>query len=353
MRKPYYKSSHKCWYFRDDRGKETRLDPDEAEAYRVWNQALAVQTLNDNSTFAVLAEAWLQEHQHAMKPNKLAQASGYLINFLPHAAHLRTLEVSKGLVLKWLQEDKPGRVRKDGKRGPSKPWAAATRKDAAGVIKRIYLWASHEGRISRNPLAGLEVPDGKPRTSTVNPEVHRAAIADLRKCIDDRPFALYLIASKCGARPRQIREVTAANVLSDYSAWIFDEHKTVEQTGRKLVVYLSPCLATLTRILAARAKPGAYLFTNDSGDQWKKDTVSQRMKRLRKRLKLPASFIAYAYRHTFATEALLSGVPIATVAQLLGHSDTRMVGKVYGHLDQHSKHLQDAAAQAAARQFKS
>lgn len=352
MRKPFYKSSHKCWYFKDSAGREIRLDPDESEAYKLWQQTLAVQTLNDNSTFAVLAEAWLQEHQHAMKPNKLAQASGYLLNFLTHAAHLGALEVTKGTVLKWLQEPKPGRIRKDGKRGPSKPWAKATCKDAAGVIKRIYIWAANEGRISRNPLAGLEIPDGQPRTATVDPGAHLKVIADLQKCIDDRPFALYLIASKCGARPRQIREVTTSNVLPDFSAWIFDEHKTAEKSGRKLVVYLSPCLATLTKILVARAKPGGHLFTNENGDPWKKDTVSQRMKRIRKRLNLPGTFIAYAYRHTFATQALLSGVPIATVAQLLGHSDTRMVAKVYGHLDQHSKHLIDAAAQAAAHQFK-
>ena len=48
---------------------------------------------------------------------------------------------------------------------------------------------------------------------------------------------------------------------------------------------------------------------------------------------------------------MLSVSNIATVAELLGHTSTRMVSKVYGHLDQHKQHLMDAVAKAAARRF--
>ncbi len=63
MRKPFYKKSHKCWYFRNDAGDDIRLDPNEDKAHRLWQLALANQFLDDQSCFAILAEAWMQEHK--------------------------------------------------------------------------------------------------------------------------------------------------------------------------------------------------------------------------------------------------------------------------------------------------
>src|SRR6516165_360984 len=37
-------------------------------------------------------------------------------------------------------------------------------------------------------------------------------------------------------------------------------------------------------------------------------------------------------RHTWASLAVMAGVPLMVVAKTLGHSDTRMVEKHYGHL---------------------
>jgi integrase len=43
-----------------------------------------------------------------------------------------------------------------------------------------------------------------------------------------------------------------------------------------------------------------------------------------------ASF--HALRHTWASLAAMNGVPLMVVATNLGHADTRMVEKHYGHL---------------------
>ena len=42
-------------------------------------------------------------------------------------------------------------------------------------------------------------------------------------------------------------------------------------------------------------------------------------------------------RHTWASEAVMSGMPLLLVAENLGHADTRMVEKHYGHLTQSYK----------------
>ena len=181
--------------------------------------------------------------------------------------------------------------------------------------------------------------------------MHAKLVLHCQQLEDSRPFARYLIASRCGARPQQIREVTAADVNREYTQWHFKKHKTRNKTGKPLTVYLPPCLQTLTKILVA-ARPNGPLFLNARGGIWKSDTVTQRMERLRKRLNLPDGTVAYLYRHAMATDALLAGVDLPVLAQMLGHTDTRMISKVYGHLVKHPGHIADAVAKMASDRIK-
>jgi integrase len=76
------------------------------------------------------------------------------------------------------------------------------------------------------------------------------------------------------------------------------------------------------------------------------------MERLRKRLDLPAGTVAYLYRHTLATDALVAGHSTAIVAKLLGHTDTRMVAKVYGHLEKQPQFMLEASRSVASSRLK-
>jgi len=54
--------------------------------------------------------------------------------------------------------------------------------------------------------------------------------------------------------------------------------------------------------------------------------------------------IAYGMRHSYATEALASGIPDTTVAALLGHTGTAILHKHYSHLTSRADVLRQAAA---------
>ena len=71
-----------------------------------------------------------------------------------------------------------------------------------------------------------------------------------------------------------------------------------------------------------------------------------RFRRKRRRGLLEKGTTAYLYRGAFATDALENGVPIATVAELLGHQSTAMVSKHYSSLSERTEHLRKAAAEA-------
>ncbi|NWO07287.1 MAG: tyrosine-type recombinase/integrase [Alteromonadaceae bacterium] len=47
---------------------------------------------------------------------------------------------------------------------------------------------------------------------------------------------------------------------------------------------------------------------------------------------LPEKLVIYSLRHNFASQLVMSGIDLLTVAKLLGHSDVTMVVRHYGHL---------------------
>ena len=56
----------------------------------------------------------------------------------------------------------------------------------------------------------------------------------------------------------------------------------------------------------------------------------------------------YAFRHSFATQALERGIDSVTVAVLMGHSDPSMLAKVYQHLTQNPGFLLEQLKKARA-----
>lgn len=59
--------------------------------------------------------------------------------------------------------------------------------------------------------------------------------------------------------------------------------------------------------------------------------------------------VAYTYRGSFATDALEAGVPDASVAALLGHTNTATLHRFYNQLSSRTGHLKDAAEKATKK----
>jgi integrase len=84
---------------------------------------------------------------------------------------------------------------------------------------------------------------------------------------------------------------------------------------------------------------------NSDGRPWTRNAMALRFRRLRARRGLGPEATAEAFRHGYAIDALERGVPIATVAELLGHRGTRMLEAYYSHLHERRDHLRAAADQ--------
>jgi integrase len=83
---------------------------------------------------------------------------------------------------------------------------------------------------------------------------------------------------------------------------------------------------------AARNDAGSLIFKKADGGEWKKSEQARPIEKASTRAKIdpPANF--HITRHTWASHAVMNGTPLLVVAKSLGHRDTRMVEKHYGHL---------------------
>jgi integrase len=89
---------------------------------------------------------------------------------------------------------------------------------------------------------------------------------------------------------------------------------------------------TLFKTLAAGKAKDALLLTKASGEPWKMSDQDRRMRNACAAAQIVPAIGIHGLRHTWASLAVMRGVPLMVVAQNLGHSDVTMVQKFYGHL---------------------
>jgi integrase len=103
------------------------------------------------------------------------------------------------------------------------------------------------------------------------------------------------------------------------------------------VIHLSDLAWAILRRLAFKYPVG--LLLRNTGRPWTAQALSNRCARF--------GFTPYQVRHTFATDAILRGIDLQTIAVLMGHTDLKMLSKVYAHIQKRDSHLQDALRKLA------
>jgi integrase len=83
--------------------------------------------------------------------------------------------------------------------------------------------------------------------------------------------------------------------------------------------------------VAAGRAGNDLLFTHNSAP-WGKSHQIRLMKRTCARAKIGPAIPFHGLRHTYASLAIMNKAPLMVIARNLGHTDTRMVEKHYGHL---------------------
>ena len=89
------------------------------------------------------------------------------------------------------------------------------------------------------------------------------------------------------------------------------------------------------------------MLTRADGSDWKKSDQKRPMADAVARARISPPITFHGLRHTWASHAVMNGVPLMVVAKNLGHVDTTMVEKHYGHMA--SSYIADAIRAGAPR----
>lgn len=97
------------------------------------------------------------------------------------------------------------------------------------------------------------------------------------------------------------------------------------------VILTAEGVALFTQLCAGRSGD-AIVLLRDDGDPWKKSQQGEPMRLACERAKISPAISYHGLRHTWASLAVMDGMPLMVVAKNLGHRDTKMVEQHYGHL---------------------
>jgi integrase len=139
----------------------------------------------------------------------------------------------------------------------------------------------------------------------------------------------------------------AALQVRDFSPDTGRVHVRVSKSGKSRDVVLHDEGITLFKRLAA-GRPGTeFMLRRPNGSQWGPSSYDWDLKAASRRAGIRPAINFHCLRHTYASLSIMGGAPLLVVAKNLGHSDTRMVEKHYGHLAE--SYVADEIRKAAPR----
>ncbi len=145
---------------------------------------------------------------------------------------------------------------------------------------------------------------------------------------DFRP--LVRAALETGARYGELTRLQVADFHVDKNVGTITIRKS--KTGKpRHVVLTEEATAFFRQHCAGRA--GSELMFTRGGSKWKKSEQSRPMRAACEHARIKPAAGFHALRHTWASLAVMNGMPLMVVARNLGHASTAMVEKHYSHLE--------------------
>jgi integrase len=218
--------------------------------------------------------------------------------------------------------------------------AANTKRRLKTIILRPFNYALQLGVILRNPFLGLRLPMGKEGRDWTEAEfqaVLRNSQPNFRRLI---VFLRY-----SGARPGEARALRWADIRTDLKMAILKHHKMSHKTDAARRIVFNHVTLKLLAWMARRKENPEYVVVTRYGTPWRHHSATHRLRDVRQRAGLGEDVKLHGCRHLWATSAIVNGVDLKTVSQLLGHK-TLQVTQRYLHLANKLDHL-DAAAEKA------
>ena len=235
------------------------------------------------------------------------------------------------------------------------------------ILHTLFKMAYLGDMIDRNPMDKVERP--KPRKDEVKASEPAAYTAEevkrLLATLKDEPLkwqALIRLLIDTGIRRGECCALKWQNVnfktgeIRIAGNLCYTAAKGVyldtPKSGRIRVVYASDDTMVLLRQLRieqAKKAVSAFVFTKEGGPEpMHPQSPTRYLKKLSDRSGIP-DLHPHKLRHTFASIAITNGADVASVSEVLGHSDKAVTLRLYTHADQESMKRAAAITQEAIK----
>lgn len=235
------------------------------------------------------------------------------------------------------------------------------------ILHTLFKMAYLGDMIDRNPMDKVERP--KPRKDEVKISEPAAYTAEevkrLLATLKDEPLkwqALIRLLIDTGIRRGECCALKWQNVnfktgeIRIAGNLCYTAAKGVyldtPKSGRIRVVYASDDTMVLLRQLRieqAKKAVSAFVFTKEGGPEpMHPQSPTRYLKKLSERSGIP-DLHPHKLRHTFASIAITNGADVASVSEVLGHSDKAVTLRMYIHADQESMKRAAAITQEAIK----
>ena len=256
-------------------------------------------------------------------------------HILPELGDIEVSDLTSERLRKWLAHLAASPIRRRTKKGEPQAFAKKPANDAQrrarqssanrcfNVLKAALNFAFDEGKVGSNGAWGRQVKRFKSAESKRDRYLEIDEAKRLINASDGDFRALVQAALQTGCRFGELTRLTVADFKKDGGTI----HIQRSKSGRERYVILSSEGAAF---FVGMCKGRAGTDTLFAG--WNKTACGRDMKATLRRARITPPIVFHGLRHTYASHSVMNGVPLVVLAQNLGHVDTRMVEKHYGHL---------------------
>jgi integrase len=344
------------WILRTYSGAKYRIQPlgsaDDAEAAdgeRVLNfdQAHANAIARLNAPKGKITRMTVKQAVQAYTDFKRSQGqptgdlqSRATAHILPALGDVEVAELTSDQIRKWLLDLAASRAMtrtKKNKPQQYKPEPAGDdevrkrRSSANRVLTWLKAALNHcydEGNVPTNEAWGRRV---KPFRDVEVARVRYLTVAEAKRLINgcDKEFRpLVLGALLTGARYGELTRLQVADF--NLRAGTITIRKS--KTGKARHVVLTEEGTAFFRQVTTGRAGDQLIFRRNDGTAWRASHQGRPMADAVTRAKIKPIIGFHGLRHSWASLSVMNGVPLMVVAKNLGHVDTRMVEKHYGHM---------------------
>jgi integrase len=261
------------------------------------------------------------------------------VHILPSLGDLVVAELTTEELRKWFATMAAAPAQSRSKAGKPKFRAAPTTDDGIRarratanrvltILKAALNHAYDEGHVANRDAWGRKL---KPFRDVEVARVHYLSVADAVRLINasDSAFRpLVRAALETGCRYGELTQLEVHDFNPDAGTVNIRRSKT----GKARHIVLTDEGRAFFRQHCAGRGGHERMFTHANGSDWKKSDQKRPMAEAVARAKITPAITFHGLRHTWASLAAMNGVPLMVVAKNLGHVDTAMVEKHYGHL---------------------